>query len=77
MMPDSKHLLHGFSCRCPSCFYNLMTLFCELTCSPRQSEFLNVTMTTNIDYIRSDLNEENKSITAMDFYIGNSFANGK
>ena len=28
--------------RCPSCFYNFRQIFCELTCSPYQSNFLNV-----------------------------------
>ncbi|KAG7278398.1 hypothetical protein CRUP_038561 [Coryphaenoides rupestris] len=28
---------------CPACFLNLMNLFCELTCSPRQSLFMNAT----------------------------------
>nr|DBA24360.1 TPA: hypothetical protein GDO54_012030 [Pyxicephalus adspersus] len=62
-----------FLSRCPSCFFNLMTLFCELTCSPRQSEFLNVTGT--IDYIKPDVTKENKSIITMDYYIGESFSN--
>ncbi|CAH2284946.1 Niemann-Pick C1 [Pelobates cultripes] len=56
-----------FLSRCPSCFFNLMTLFCELTCSPRQSEFLNVTQTSPLD--------GPESITAMEYYIGNRFAN--
>lgn len=62
-----------FLSRCPSCFYNLMTLFCELTCSPRQSEFLNVTGT--IDYSGPELSKGNKSIITMDYYIGQSFSN--
>lgn len=52
-----------------------MTLFCELTCSPRQSEFLNVTNATYIDYIGSGLNEGNKSIITMDIYVGDTFTN--
>uniref|UniRef100_A0A8C7T4A6 Niemann-Pick disease, type C1 n=1 Tax=Oncorhynchus mykiss TaxID=8022 RepID=A0A8C7T4A6_ONCMY len=40
--------LSGFSVsRCPACFFNLMNLFCELTCSPRQSLFVNGTQFTN------------------------------
>ncbi|KAM9308837.1 NPC intracellular cholesterol transporter 1 [Gastrophryne carolinensis] len=62
-----------FLSRCPSCFYNLMTLFCELTCSPRQSEFLNVTETR--DYIPPEPQKGNKSIVAMEYYIGRSFSN--
>ena len=29
--------------RCPSCLNNLMKIFCEYTCSPKQSTFINVT----------------------------------
>ncbi|KAM4705653.1 NPC intracellular cholesterol transporter 1 [Rhinophrynus dorsalis] len=62
-----------FLSRCPSCFYNLMTLFCELTCSPYQSEFLNVTATE--PYISPEPHKGNESITAMQYFIGQSFAN--
>ncbi|XP_053323939.1 NPC intracellular cholesterol transporter 1 [Spea bombifrons] len=61
-----------FLSRCPSCFYNLMTLFCELTCSPRQSEFLNVTQTIN--YTNPDPEKSNESIIAMEYYVGQHFA---
>ncbi|XP_069587304.1 NPC intracellular cholesterol transporter 1 [Ranitomeya imitator] len=57
-----------FLSRCPSCFYNLMTLFCELTCSPQQSEFLNITATSPYG--------EKQSITGMEYFIGQSFADG-
>uniref|UniRef100_A0A8C2I9D4 Niemann-Pick disease, type C1 n=1 Tax=Cyprinus carpio TaxID=7962 RepID=A0A8C2I9D4_CYPCA len=47
-----------FLSRCPACFFNFMTLFCELTCSPRQSDFINSTdfsafnkSTTNVDNV--------------------------
>ncbi|KAM8966900.1 NPC intracellular cholesterol transporter 1 [Pelodytes ibericus] len=62
-----------FLSRCPSCFFNLMTLFCELTCSPQQSEFLNVTATINPS--SPDPLNVNKSITDMQYYIGERFAN--
>ncbi|KAH0617771.1 hypothetical protein JD844_016346 [Phrynosoma platyrhinos] len=62
-----------FLSRCPSCFYNLMNLFCELTCSPHQSEFLNVTQT--IPYV-DPVTEKNKtSITELQYYIGETFSN--
>ena len=56
-----------FSCQaipfivgCPACLRNFLNLFCELTCSPDQSLFINVTSTTkvyknNILYRDSDL----------------------
>lgn len=51
--------------RCPACFFNLMNLFCELTCSPRQSQFLNSTNVTA------------GNVVELQYYIGQSFANGE
>ncbi|XP_062844133.1 NPC intracellular cholesterol transporter 1 [Trichomycterus rosablanca] len=48
--------------RCPACFFNFMTLFCELTCSPRQSEFLGVT----------EFNGTN--VVKLSYYINQTFA---
>ncbi|KFP51725.1 Niemann-Pick C1 protein, partial [Cathartes aura] len=62
-----------FLSRCPSCFYNLINLFCELTCSPNQSDFLNVTST--IPYYDPILKENKSSITELQYFIGERFAN--
>uniref|UniRef100_A0A8B9Z5R5 NPC intracellular cholesterol transporter 1 n=1 Tax=Buteo japonicus TaxID=224669 RepID=A0A8B9Z5R5_9AVES len=62
-----------FLSRCPSCFYNLINLFCELTCSPDQSDFLNVTST--IPYYDPILKENRSSITELQYFIGERFAN--
>ncbi|KAH0517385.1 Niemann-Pick C1 protein [Microtus ochrogaster] len=62
-----------FLSRCPSCFYNLMTLFCELTCSPHQSQFLNVTATE--DYIDPKTQENKTNVKELEYYVGQSFAN--
>ncbi|EGV93491.1 Niemann-Pick C1 protein, partial [Cricetulus griseus] len=62
-----------FLSRCPSCFYNLMTLFCELTCSPHQSQFLNVTATE--DYVDPKTQENKTNVKELEYYIGQSFAN--
>ncbi|XP_053872581.1 NPC intracellular cholesterol transporter 1 [Malaclemys terrapin pileata] len=62
-----------FLSRCPSCFYNLINLFCELTCSPHQVDFLNVTNT--IPYYDPVIKENKTSITELQYYIGESFAN--
>ncbi|XP_044538920.1 NPC intracellular cholesterol transporter 1 [Gracilinanus agilis] len=61
-----------FLSRCPSCFYNLMNLFCELTCSPRQSQFLNVTDTQS--FIDPTTNETKTNVEGLQYYIGQSFA---
>ncbi|MGH0133736.1 UNVERIFIED_CONTAM: hypothetical protein FKN15_025418 [Acipenser sinensis] len=62
-----------FLSRCPSCFYNLMNLFCELTCSPRQSDFVNA---TDFEPYVDPVTKENKtSVTAVQYYIGSTFTN--
>ncbi|XP_066575598.1 NPC intracellular cholesterol transporter 1 isoform X2 [Amia ocellicauda] len=62
-----------FLSRCPSCFVNLMNLFCELTCSPRQSEFLNVTQFSS--YMDPATKENKTNVLEVEFYIGQTFAN--
>uniref|UniRef100_A0A8C8SLW0 NPC intracellular cholesterol transporter 1 n=1 Tax=Pelusios castaneus TaxID=367368 RepID=A0A8C8SLW0_9SAUR len=62
-----------FLSRCPSCFYNLINLFCELTCSPHQKNFLNITQT--IPYYDPVTKKNKTSITELQYYIGESFAN--
>uniref|UniRef100_H3BC01 NPC intracellular cholesterol transporter 1 n=1 Tax=Latimeria chalumnae TaxID=7897 RepID=H3BC01_LATCH len=61
-----------FLSRCPSCFYNLMNLFCELTCSPHQSQFVNATkFKTYFDPVA----KENKTdVIEVKYYIGQRFA---
>uniref|UniRef100_A0A8C7I4G1 Niemann-Pick disease, type C1 n=1 Tax=Oncorhynchus kisutch TaxID=8019 RepID=A0A8C7I4G1_ONCKI len=62
--------LSGFSVsRCPACFFNLMNLFCELTCSPRQSLFVNGTQFTN------DTAANKTNVVEVQYYIGQTFAN--
>ena len=48
---------------CPACLRNFLNLFCELTCSPNQSLFINV---TSIDKVRS--------ITFRSFFLFNRLA---
>ncbi|XP_034256867.1 NPC intracellular cholesterol transporter 1 homolog 1b-like [Thrips palmi] len=51
----------GIYSRCPSCFRNFFNIFCEMTCSPTQSEFLEPVQTkTNAD--------GNKYVTELNFY---------
>ncbi|XP_032943516.1 NPC intracellular cholesterol transporter 1 isoform X2 [Rhinolophus ferrumequinum] len=72
-LKDNLQLPLQFLSRCPSCFYNLMNLFCELTCSPRQSEFLNITVTE--DYVDPVTNLTKTNVKELQYYIGESFAN--
>ncbi|XP_037661477.1 NPC intracellular cholesterol transporter 1 [Choloepus didactylus] len=72
-LKDNLQLPLQFLSRCPSCFYNLMNLFCELTCSPRQNQFLNVTATE--DYVDPVTNQTKTNVKELEYYIGESFAN--
>uniref|UniRef100_A0A4W3IQ26 Niemann-Pick disease, type C1 n=1 Tax=Callorhinchus milii TaxID=7868 RepID=A0A4W3IQ26_CALMI len=67
-LKDNMQLPFQFLSRCPSCFHNFMTFYCELTCSPYQNLFLNAT--------KFQRYTENKtSITEVQYYIGSSFTN--
>ncbi|KAM3866473.1 NPC intracellular cholesterol transporter 1 [Diretmus argenteus] len=76
---DQLHTLKGslqlplqFLSRCPACFFNLMNLFCELTCSPQQSLFMNATKISR----DNDTKEEDKfNVVEVQYYIGQTFAN--
>ncbi|XP_051878695.1 NPC intracellular cholesterol transporter 1 [Pristis pectinata] len=67
-LKDNMQLPLQFLSRCPSCFHNFMTFYCELTCSPVQSLF--VTATKFEPYIQNQT-----SITEVKYYIGSHFAN--
>uniref|UniRef100_A0A673B8K7 SSD domain-containing protein n=1 Tax=Sphaeramia orbicularis TaxID=375764 RepID=A0A673B8K7_9TELE len=62
-LKGSLQLPLQFLSRCPACFFNLMNLFCELTCSPNQSQFMNATKFNGT------------SVVEVQYYIGKSFAN--
>ncbi|KAL0740960.1 hypothetical protein Bca4012_082473 [Brassica carinata] len=53
---------------CPACLRNFLNLFCELTCSPDQSLFINVTSTTKI--------KTNLTVDGIEYYITDSFGEG-
>ncbi|CAG5896580.1 unnamed protein product [Menidia menidia] len=62
-LKGSLELPLQFLSRCPACFFNLMNLFCELTCSPHQSQFMNGTK----------FNASN--VLEVQYYIGQTFTN--
>ncbi|KAG6783580.1 hypothetical protein POTOM_009236 [Populus tomentosa] len=53
---------------CPACLRNFLNLFCELTCSPHQSMFINVTSTDKV--------KGNLTVSGIDFYVYDSFGEG-
>ncbi|XP_056177183.1 uncharacterized protein LOC115669675 isoform X1 [Syzygium oleosum] len=53
---------------CPACLRNFLNLFCELTCSPNQSRFINVTSISKVN--------NNLTVDGIDFYITDAFGEG-
>ncbi|GAB2289299.1 NPC intracellular cholesterol transporter 1 [Dionaea muscipula] len=53
---------------CPACLRNFLNLFCELSCSPDQSLFINVTSIKKVD--------KNLTVDAIDFYVTEAFGQG-
>ncbi|KAL8135782.1 hypothetical protein AgCh_010405 [Apium graveolens] len=53
---------------CPACLRNFLNLFCELTCSPDQSLFINVTSISKV--------KNNSTVNGIDFYVDDAFGQG-
>ncbi|XP_076800191.1 NPC1-like intracellular cholesterol transporter 1 [Clavelina lepadiformis] len=56
--------------RCPSCLENFVTLYCQITCSPNQATFVNVTnLYQNVD-------ETMPGVSGQSVYISKKMADG-
>ncbi|KAI5432551.1 hypothetical protein KIW84_020023 [Lathyrus oleraceus] len=53
---------------CPACLRNFLNLFCELSCSPNQSLFINVTSVSEAT--------GNTTVDGIDFYVTETFGDG-
>ncbi|KAG5120468.1 hypothetical protein JHK84_038808 [Glycine max] len=53
---------------CPACLRNFLNLFCELSCSPNQSLFINVTSISEVN--------GNMTVDGIDYYITETFGEG-
>lgn len=65
-LDENLKLAENFLARCPSCMNNLAKTFCEMTCSPRQSLFLNVTK----------FGPNNTYIDEIEYYASKKFIEG-
>ncbi|XP_043713679.1 NPC intracellular cholesterol transporter 1-like isoform X2 [Telopea speciosissima] len=50
---------------CPACLRNFLNLFCQLSCSPNQSLFINVTSISKV--------KNNLTVDGIDFYVTDAF----
>ncbi|CAN8276827.1 unnamed protein product [Cochlearia groenlandica] len=53
---------------CPACLRNFLNLFCELSCSPNQSLFINVTAVAEVS--------GNLTVDGIDYHITDTFGEG-
>lgn len=53
---------------CPACLRNFLNLFCELSCSPNQSLFINV---TSIGKVNGNL-----TVDGIEYYVSEDFGEG-
>ncbi|XP_021732185.1 Niemann-Pick C1 protein-like [Chenopodium quinoa] len=53
---------------CPACLRNFLNFFCEMSCSPNQSLFLNVTSTKKVN--------NSLTVDAIEFYVTDTFGEG-
>ncbi|KAK9740157.1 hypothetical protein RND81_03G015700 [Saponaria officinalis] len=53
---------------CPACLRNFLNLFCEMSCSPDQSLFINVTSIKKVN--------NNMTVDAIEFYVTDAFGEG-
>jgi len=67
-MQKFKYILDNVIGRCPSCYYNLLRIFCEMACSPDQDQFvwpleyLNITKPNDVTDKKNENDEENEII---------------
>lgn len=60
--------------RCPSCYRNLVNLYCHLTCSPDQSMSVNASKTTPYTPPEPNTTTSRMSITEVDYFVLNETA---
>ncbi|KAL8090154.1 uncharacterized protein LOC141697492 isoform X1 [Apium graveolens] len=53
---------------CPACLRNFLNLFCELSCSPHQSLFINVTVVSEVN--------GNLTVNGIDYFLTDTFGEG-
>lgn len=59
-------VMRSLVANCPSCFFNLARVFCMVTCSPRQDDFLEVTQ----------FNKTTRAVLEVSYYMTHRYALG-
>lgn len=66
-LSDGFTLMRAIVGSCPSCFFNLARVFCDMTCSPHQDTFLEVT---------AKKPDPDKALVSLNYYMTNTYAKG-
>ncbi|XP_026883757.2 NPC1-like intracellular cholesterol transporter 1 [Electrophorus electricus] len=69
-LKSSLMLSQAVLLRCPSCAYNFAHIHCITTCSPEQSQVINITRTTMVNVS----NTEKEAVVGYQAYISTSFS---
>lgn len=58
--------------KCPSCYYNWKNIFCQLSCSPHQSDFVEITQTK--PFVEKNITKQ--QVYSANYHISHTFAQG-
>nr|ACO15628.1 Niemann-Pick C1 protein precursor [Caligus clemensi] len=64
--------LEAVAGHCPTCLYNLKKVFCDFTCHPEQSRFLNASKKI---WGKNSEGEEVEMVKELDYYVDSIFSN--
>ncbi|TPX49954.1 hypothetical protein SeMB42_g02416 [Synchytrium endobioticum] len=67
---DSMKIAYNLVSACPACWENFRRLFCDFTCSPDQSTFVNITQVKTSSRTHKDI------VAEVDVYVNPEFGNG-
>ncbi|XP_043243694.1 NPC intracellular cholesterol transporter 1-like [Amphibalanus amphitrite] len=69
-MASSLVLVSSQFARCPVCYYNFRKSICEMSCSPRQSTFINVTE------VKHDRATDKDYVARVTYYLSRNYTRG-
>ena len=61
-MQKYKYILDNVIGRCPSCYYNLLRIFCEMACSPDQDQFIWPLNYLNITRVNDEQQQQQQGV---------------
>ncbi|ORY07889.1 Niemann-pick C type protein [Basidiobolus meristosporus CBS 931.73] len=69
-LQQSTKIAYTILSACPACLNNFFSFYCQFTCSPNQSTFVNVTSTSISPRTKQEI------VTSVDFFVDSGFGTG-